>query len=919
MRPRKLRCEYLVDPICIDVPAPRLCWILEDGTGGKAGSFQAAYRVIVSSSMERLATGDGDLWDSGKVDSPETTNVAYAGKVLQSRQQCFWKVKTWDDAGNESRWEDCEPASWIMGLLHASDWHATWIGTPAREPRKIMVTDTTKPAPVEIIASDPSPMLRKAFTIPGKPARAMLYSTALGEYEITINGKRAGEDLLQPEWTDYTKRVQYQVHDVTNLLREGDNVIGAMLADGWYMGLLGPGDAVRQRFYGTERRLLAQLVIETADGKSMEIVSDGSWKVNENGPVQASDHFRGEDYDARLEQPGWDAPGFDASKWNPAIVDEKVKANLVAQKNEPVRVFTTLKPVALHDRGPGTWIFDLGQNMVGWCEVKLGGEAGQKVTLRHGEMLELDGSLHVDNLRLAAATDTFILDGTGERWFHPRFTFHGFRFVEVSGLKAPATAEMLVGKAFSSNPPVTGSFECSHPGLNKLWNNILWTQRDNMASIPTDCPQRNERMGWMGDAQVFAQTAIYNMDMAAFFTKFTADMRDGQKPEGMYPDFAPHPFPPGSFASSFGPGWGDCGVIIPWRMYTSYGDKRLLAEHYESMKAYIELVMEENGNYLWDHWGSNYGDWLNGDTLKAKGYPAKGGEMPKDAYATSFFALSAGLVSRIARVLGKNDDAARYGEVRNRVIAAFNDAYVDKAGKIKGDTQAGYAIALGFGLLSAERQALAVQHLMASIMKYKGRLSTGFISTPHMMLELSARGHLDQAYALVENEEFPGWLYTIRNGATTIWERWDGFVAGRGFQDKGMNSFCHYSIGAVGEWLYRVVLGINFDEDRPAMEHVVIAPRPGGSLAWASGSYDSIRGKISSSWKRDGARTTYRVGIPLNVHATLDLVVARGADILVDGQPLDKAVKAGIASNVQAMDDRVAFHVLPGTHEVVTG
>jgi alpha-L-rhamnosidase len=390
-------------------------------------------------------------------------------------------------------------------------------------------------------------------------------------------------------------------------------------------------------------------------------------------------------------------------------------------------------------------------------------------------------------------------------------------------------------------------------------------------------------------------------------------MRDGQKPEGMYPDFAPHPFPPGSFGMSFGPGWADCGIIVPWRVCTSYGDKRLLEEHYESMKSYVDLIVDENPAFLWKTWGSNYGDWLNGDTLKAKGYPAKGGEMPKDAYATAFYALSSGLLARIARTIGKYEDAAKYGEVHNRVIASFNDAYVEKDGKIKGDTQAGYAIALGFGLLSDEKRSLAVKHLLGGIKQYKGRLSTGFISTPHIMLELSRHGHLDQSYKFAENDAFPGWLYTIKNGATTIWERWDGFVAGRGFQDKGMNSFCHYSIGAVGEWLYRVVLGINFDEEEPGMKHVVISPRPGGSLAWAKGSYDSIRGRISSAWNREGRNATYRVEIPPNVRATVDLLVPMDAKVMVDGKSLGDR-----ASNLQTeiKGGRVVFDVLPGTHEV---
>nr|MDO8114910.1 family 78 glycoside hydrolase catalytic domain [Candidatus Sigynarchaeota archaeon] len=909
--PKKLRCEYLVNPLGLDVQSPRLSWILVPAADDARGLFQIAYRLIVASTREMIVKGEGDMWDSGKVESVETINVCYAGKPLVSRAWCFWKVKVWDNSGNESSWNDCEAAFWHIGLLSKKDWNATWIGVPAKEPHKIKVKDTTKPDLVEIIASDPSPMLRKQFRVSGQVKRAMLYATALGDYEVCINGAKVGDRALAPEWTDYVKRVQYQAYDVTDMIQDGDNAIGAMLADGWYMGLLGPGDMVRQRYYGKNRRLLVKLVVELLDGKVIEVVSDGSWKAYENGPIQSADNFMGETYDARLEQLGWDKPGFDDAKWTAVIADTSINASIVAQKNEPIRSFDTLKPVKITEPSPGMFIFDIGQNMVGWCELRLKGDAGQQVTLRHGEMLDLDGSLYVDNLRLANQTDVFILDGKAERWFHPHFTFHGFRYVEVRGLKGKPSSDMLVGKAFSSDMAVAGSFECSNSMLNQLWKNILWTQRDNTLSIPTDCPQRNERMGWMGDAQVFAQTAIYNMDMAAFFSKFTVDMRDGQGEEGMYPDFAPHPF--NSLASAFGPAWGDCGIIVPWRVYVAYGDIRLLAEHYESMKKYVDLIRDENPDFIWRVMGSNYGDWLNGDTLKAKGYPKKGGEMPKIAFATAFYAQSVGMLAKIAHVLGKDDDAKIYGDLAASVRAAFNTTYVKKDGKIEGDTQAGYAVALGFDLLPEDKQAAAVDHLLAAIKQYKGRLSTGFISTIQMMMELSKRGQNEQAYKFAESKQFPSWGYTIENGATTIWERWDGFVAGRGFQDKGMNSFNHYSIGAVGEWLYRVVLGINFDEHEPGMKRVVLAPRPGGSLTWGKGSYDSIRGKIVSSWKKGKGMISHHFELPPNVRATIDLSIHENAKITVNGYEIGRDETLKI---VKKTEKQIIIEANPGVYDV---
>jgi alpha-L-rhamnosidase len=747
-----------------------------------------------------------------------------------------------------------------------------------------------------IIASDPSPLLRKEFAVPDGMIRAMLYVTALGEYEIYLNGACVGDQYLSPEWTDYSFRVQYQTYDVTPKLVKGNNAIGAMLGDGWCLGLLGPGDTIRQRFWADARRLLLKLVVETQDGQEIEVLSDGEWKVWEEGPIRSADHFMGETYDCTYELPGWNQIDFDDSAWTEVAVDDGIRASLVAQKNEPIKIYDTLIPIEVTSPSEGITIFDLGQNMVGWCEILLDGEAGTEITLRHGEMLEEDGTLYVANLRIARATDTYILDGKGERWFHPHFTFHGFRYVEVTGLQSEPNLGTLRGLAFCSSSPPAGQFECSNPMLNQLWSNILWTQRNNMASVPTDCPQRNERMGWMGDAQVFAQTAIYNLNIAAFFAKFVTDMRDAQGPDGQFTDFAPHPFPgPIKYAMMFAPGWADCGVIIPWRLYVAYGDTRVLSDHYEAMKRYVDLIREENPDFIWRVCQSNYGDWLNGNTIKAAGYPSFGGEVPRPVYSTYFFFLSATLLSKIAGILGKADECAEYAEVAQHVQEAFLQTYVEPDGTIQGYTQAGCAMALGFGILPEALQGPATEFMVEAIHGYDDRISTGFISTIHMMLELSRRGYNELAYQLAESKQFPSWGYTIEQGATTVWERWDGYVKGRGFQDPGMNSFDHYSIGAVGEWMYRVILGINFDESKPAMQHVILAPKPGGTLTWAKGHYYSIRGRISSSWERDETSTSYHFEIPPNTTATVHF---------------ERSARSRVCENGELVHDHPGVHVV---------
>lgn len=865
-----LRCEYLTDPLSIDTREPRLSWQLESKARGVR---QTAYQIIVASTRARLTSSTGDLWDTGKVASSETIQIAYKGKPLGSRQECFWKVRIWDQNDKPSAWS--LPERWAMGLLERSDWSARWIGDKAPSVDDVSAT-----------------MLRREFKLSSKAKRAIVYASALGVYELRINGQRVGDQLLAPEFTDYHTRTQYQAYDVTSLLRPGPNAIGAMLGDGWYAGGIGLARSLVKKprnIYGDHPRLIAQIKVELADGTKQQIVTDDSWRSTRDSPILRSDILDGEVYDARREMPGWDGPGFDDKAWRAADIATDVRTTLVAQPNEPIRGSRHLKPISMNEPKPGVYVFDLGQNMVGWCSLKVQGEAGTAVTLRHAEMLSDDGMIYTDNLRAAKQTDTYTFRGSGVETFEPHFTYHGFRYVEVTGLKSKPQLDSITGRVFHSSMNEVGAFACSDESLNKLWRNILWTQRGNMLSIPTDCPQRDERLGWMGDIQIFVGTGILNMDMAAFYTKWMRDVRDAQAEDGRFADFSPHPFGKDKIFTGV-PGWGDAGIVVPWRVWQHYGDKRMLAESLESGKRWVEFIRSNNPDLLWKtKRGNDYGDWLNSDTLIYEGFPRTGGQVPKEIFATMMFAYAADLVSRMAKVLGKYDDATKHRQLFEDVKAAFNKAYVAEDGRIQGDTQAGYALALHFDLLPEKLRPLAVKYMLEGIDRYGGHMSTGFHSTYRMMLELTNSGHNDVAYKLINTHTFPSWGYSIDNGATTIWERWDGYVKGRGFQNKGMNSFNHYAIGAVGEWMYRVILGINNDDEHPGYEHFVIRPYPGGGLKWARGAYDSIRGTIESGWSVEGGSLKMDVTIPANTSATVYVPAKSQSSVMESLKPASAA------------------------------
>lgn len=882
-----LRCEYLVAPLAIDRREPRLGWRIESPA---RGARQTAYQIIVASSAASLAAGKGDLWDTGKVASSQTIQIAYQGKPLPSRQACFWKVRLWDQNDQPSQWSP--PARWMMGLLESADWSAQWIGD--------------KQPSIETVAAT---MLRRDFKLSAKPQRAIIYASALGVYELHINGQRVGDQLLAPEFTDYHTRTQYQAYDVTSLLRAGTNAIGALLGDGWYAGGIGLAQALIKKprnIYGDHPRFIAQLEINLSDGKTDRVVTDITWRTTREGPIRSSDILNGEAYDARREIPGWDNTGFDDKAWSAATVASGISTNLVAQPNEPIRVTREIRPIAVNEPKPGVYVFDMGQNMVGWCRLKTQGAAGTTVKLRHAEMLSPDGTIYTDNLRGAQQADSYTLGGSGPESFEPHFTYHGFRYVEVTGLASKPRLDALTGRVFHSAMAETSGFESSDPLLNKLWQNILWTQRGNMESIPTDCPQRDERMGWMGDIQIFVGTGIFNMDMAAFFTKWMRDVRDAQAADGRFADFSPHPFGKDKLFTGVA-GWGDAGIVVPWRVWQHYGDKQVLAENFDSARRWVEFIRRNNPDLLWKtKRGNDYGDWLNSDTLVYEGFPRKGGQVPKEVFATMMFAYATDLLGRMAAVLGKETEARQYAALFADIKAAFNKAYVTEDGHIQGDTQAGYALALHFELLPETLRPAALKYMLDGIRRYNGHMSTGFHSTYRMMLELTRAGHNEAAYSLINQRGFPSWEYSIDNGATTIWERWDGYVNGRGFQDKGMNSFNHYAIGAVGEWMARVILGINNDDAHPAYEHFILRPFPGGQLTWAKGHYDSIRGRIESSWSLTAGRLKYDVTIPANTTATVYVPAKDVASVLESGKPASDA--AGV--QVLRMEDGAAVFLV---------
>jgi alpha-L-rhamnosidase len=881
--------KVLIDPVGIDTTVPRLAWQMAP-IPERRGLRQSAYHVVAGSTP-----GAADVWDSGRVESAESVSIEYGGAPLRSGQRVYWRVRVWDEAGQVSDWSPA--ALFEMGLLSPGDWSAQWIsGALAGGPRSEV----------------PLPYLRKEFTLPaGEIRSARLYVSALGVYEFYLNGRRVGDDVFAPGWTDYRHRVQYQVHDVTSLLRGGANAAGAILGDGWYSGYLGYRE--QRGFYGDRPALLAQLVLQFADGKTQTIVTDDTWKVTQNGPLLSSDMQMGESYDARREMPRWAEAGFDDSSWQVATPHEPPAAALVAMRGPTVRAAETLHPVNIKSRhkhpNSHAYTLDLGQNMVGRLRLRIPKPiAGQTITLRFAEVLDKNttGNLYTANLRTAKQTDVYTMRGDGgEEVYESRFTFHGFRYVDIDGYPGELTKEDVAGIVLHSDMSRTGQFECSEPLVNQLQHNIVWGQKGNFIDVPTDCPQRNERLGWTGDAQVFVRTAAFNFDVWGFFNKWCLDLRDAQTMLGTFPPVVPNLWKAElkdgvELHVDGGPAWADAGVICPWTIYTVYGDRRLLEEHYPAAVRYVEHLRKTaepfgliRSHPDWPGFGG-YGDWLATDA----GRENVMGLTPHDLIGTAFLAHSAQLVSQMATELGRLDEAKQFLALRDRVTDAFMNRFVTKDGLIVANTQTGYVLALHFDLLPESLRPRAVSELVRLINRAGGHLTTGFVGTPYLLHVLSRFGRLDVAYKLLLQKTYPSWLYPVTLGATTIWERWDGWTEAKGFQDAGMNSFNHYAYGAVGDWLYRVVAGL--DTEQPGYRKLHLRPLPGGGLTHAAASLETMYGLARSAWNIHGDTLTWNVQVPPNTTAIAHLPAKDLSNVRESGQTL--AGRPGISVDGNAIE-----------------
>jgi alpha-L-rhamnosidase len=761
-------------------------------------------------------------------------------------------------------------------LLDSGNWQADWI-TPDWD------EDTSRP--------QPAPLLRHSFSADSGIVAARVYATSLGLYELRLNGQRVGDAVLTPGWTSYDHRLQYQTYDVTDLVHEGDNALGAILGDGWYRGYM--GFTGERNMYGDRLALLLQLHLTYADGRGEIIGSDGQWRAT-RGPIQMSDIYNGEIYDARQEKLGWDTAGYDDNDWCGVRQLDHTKEIVVAQDGPFIRRHEELRPARIFHSPKGETILDFGQNMVGWIQLRVRGPVGTTITLRHAEVLDQQGNLYTENLRRADQTTRYTLKGLtdADEVFEPHFTFQGFQYVAVEGFPGEPTLDNFTGVVIHSDTPSTGTFECSNPLINQLQHNIVWGQKGNFVDVPTDCPQRDERLGWTGDTQVFIRTACFNMNVPTFFTKWLRDLSADQR-NGSVPHVVPDLIAKtglgelGDEAGSGAAAWGDAAVICPWTIYLCYGDTRLLAEQYESMTAWVNYIHSRtDGDYIWRK-DFQFGDWLD--------YRGQDDRLPTpvtnyELIGTAFFAYSADLLAKAARVLGKTAEAERYDDLANKVKAAFNDEFVTPAGRVGPNTQTAYLLALHFDLLPEAMRPLAVERLVAEIEQEQYHLTTGFVGTPYLCHVLSRYGHTDVAYKLLNQEDYPSWLYPVKQGATTIWERWDGIKPDGSFQDAGMNSFNHYAYGAIGEWLYRVVAGIELDPAQPGYKHIILRPQPGGGLTQAAGRLKTLYGELVSQWAIEDDTFEWTVVVPPNTTATVHLPPEKGGTITRNGQAVSGLV-----------------------------
>lgn len=885
LTPAELRCDDLENPNGVDFQKPVFSWILPPAQGRQ----QAAYEILVVSSTNSLAQNNGDIWDSGKVNSSQSVHVDYDGKPLVSGGRYFWKVRVWDAAGTMSQWS--APAYWTMGLLNAYDWKAKWIGLDQGDEEEATNSRTL-----------PARWLRKEFVLSKPIDRATVYFCGLGWSELHINGQRVGDHVLSPPLSQYPKREYYETYELARLLNSGSNALGVALGDG--------------RFYAPKTnavnagypKLILQLHVEFSDGTATNIVSDDSWKLTTNGPITANNEYDGEEYDARKEFPGWSRPGFDDSSWQrPALVSAPGGV-LSAMRQAPTRVTDEIKPVSMKEIKPGVYIFDLGQNIAGWCKLKVEGPAGTQVTLRHSETLT-NGELYTANLRKAKVADIYTLKGGGPETWQPRFTFHGFRYVEMTGYPGKPTLDSLTGCVVGDDLPVTGEFECSSPLINQLYHNVVWGVRDNYRSIPTDCCQRDERQGWLGDRAEESRGETYFFDNDALYSKWMQDIADCQSTNGnissvcpaywkVYPDEVT---------------WASASVVIPGMLRDQFGNRKIVAEHYDCAKKWVDRTVGFITNGIISE--DVYGDWCmppeDPKLIHSKDPSRITG---KAMLATPFFYNDLRLMQTYALQLGRKDDADRYGKLADMMKDAFNKKFFNRdTGQYDNGTPTSSVLPLAFDMVPPELRYRASQFLVNKLAgTWNNHIGTGVVGGKYLLRVLSENGRPDLAYTIVTQTNYPGWGYMVEHNATTVWELWNGDAA-----DPEMNSGNHVMlIGDLATWMYEQLAGIRPDPAAPGFKHIIMRPLPIGDLTYAKASHQSPYGWIRSEWHKEGNEFDWHIEIPANTTATVYLPTSHAESVTEDNQTLDKATGVKLINTTEG--GPVAAALEPGVYNFVS-
>ncbi len=892
MKPRRsivvknLQCEYSVNPLGIDAARPRLSWTLESS---QRGQKQSAYQILVAAVYENLGQDNGDAWDSGKVESAQSAHIRYGGIPLESNRSYFWKVRVWDATGEASDYS--EPANFGMALLKPDDWKAKWIGRrPAKEPRgsRGFFADESEEAAKGVVVDESSNFLRKEITLDKPVKRARIYICGLGLYELSINGKRIGDKVLNPAKTHYRKEVLYDTYDVTDQLKKGANAIGVHLGNGWFNPLKKYW-TWRMQWFGSKRMIL-QMDVEYEDGSAQIISSDESWK-SALGPVTTSCIYDGESYDATQELPGWDETGYDDSAWESVNIVEAPGGRMISQMMEPIKVTETIKPVALKNPSPGVYVYDMGQNFAGWTRLKVKGSKGTKVTLRYAENAHADGNLDVKSMNLAQATGSYTLKGEGVEVYEPRFTYYGFRYVEITGFPGEPTLENLEGCVVHSACERTGSFECGNELINRIRLCTLWSQRSNLMGYPTDCPQRDERLGWMGDAHLTAEEAMLNFHMPLFYKNWLSGIKANRdESSGDIAYISPRPnYDVGQ------PDWSSGYLLIVWYYYLQYGDRQILEEHFEAMEHYVKYLGTTADGYILPK--SRYGDWLSVAEDWERGDPA--------STNTAYYYYDTMILSKAAKVLGRESTSKKYAELAGRIKEAYNQRFFDPETKqYENGSQFSNTFPLFLSIVPETYREAVLKNLIDDIVdKHNGHLATGILGTKYMIEVITREGRADVAYLLATQTDYPSWVDMIKN-RTTLSENWD---------QTGSNN--HVMFGSIDTWFYRALAGINIDEAHPGYEDIIVKPFVQPDLSWVKASIETMKGRVAAEWEYRGGIYRLSVTIPVNVTATV-YVLARDAEKVTEG-----GKPAGTSPGVRFVrkeDKYAVYEIGSGTYEFIS-